>query len=283
MAPTTAQIIGIDLGGTNVRVGLVEDGKVIKHASAKVPVSKSDPEPVLKCIIDTVQKIISDSVVGIGIGLPGVMDKKEGIIRAITNIPSFTNIPIKQIVSDYFNVPVFIDNDVNCFVLGEKFFGAGKNFRNVVGLSLGTGMGTGIITGNTLLEDANGGSGEFGEVPYLDDNIEAYCSGEFFTRALGKTGDEAYELAKAGDQQTLKIFTEFGTHLGKAIHIILLAFDPEIIIIGGSAANSSKYFHEAMMTELNKFVFQNSVKKLKIVYAQEKYSPILGASKLYDI
>lgn len=274
------QIIGIDLGGTNVRAGLVEDGKVVNHASSRVPKSDTDPKPVLDCIIEVVNKVFTPEVKGIGLGLPGVMDKKEGIIRAITNIPSFTDIPIKQILSDEFNVPVFIDNDVNCFVLGEKFFGAGKDFRNVVGLSLGTGMGTGIITGNQLLEDANGGSGEFGEVPYLNANLETYCSGQFFRDSLNITGEEAYEKATSGDEIVLNVFKEYGKHLGKAIHIILLAFDPQAIIIGGSAAHSKEFFHEAMMEEVNKFVFQNSVKKLTVKYAEEPYSPILGASKL---
>lgn len=274
------QLIGIDLGGTNVRAGLVENGKVIKHASSRIPKSESDPKPVLECIVEVVNQVFTDKVKGIGLGVPGVMDKEEGIIRAITNIPSFTDIPIKQILNNEFKVPVFIDNDVNCFVLGEKFFGAGKQFRNVVGLSLGTGLGTGIITGNKLLEDANGGSGEFGEVPYLDANLEAYCSGQYFRDNLGITGEEAYKKADVGDEKVLNAYLEYGEHIGKAIHIILLAFDPQAVIIGGSAAHSKKFFHDAMMEEVNKFVFQNSVKKLTITYAEEPYSPILGASKL---
>lgn len=277
------QLVGIDLGGTNVRAGLIENGKVINHASSKVPKSETDPKPVLACIIEVVRQVFTPKVKGIGLGLPGLMDKNDGIIRAITNIPSFTNIPIKQILSDEFNVPVFIDNDVNCFILGEKFFGAGKDFRNVVGLSLGTGMGTGIITGNKLLEDANGGSGEFGEVPYLSANLEAYCSGQFFKDLLNITGEEAFDRAAQGDERILNAFTEYGKHLGKAIHIVLLAFDPQAIIIGGSAAHSKEFFHKAMLEEVNKFVFQNSLKQLTIKYAEEPYSPILGASKLVEL
>jgi glucokinase len=275
--------IGIDLGGTNVRVGLIEKGKVIKHASAKIPQTATDKQKVLQCIIETIEKVIVPDVVGFGIGIPGLMDKKQGIIHAITNIPSFNSFPIKKTLSDYFNVPVFIDNDVNCFILGEKHNGAGKNFRNVVGLSLGTGMGVGIISGNQLLEDANGGSGEFGEVPYRDANLEAYCSGMFFKRSLNKTGDEVFKLAQQGNKDALEVFQQFGMHLGKAIHIILLALDPQAIIIGGSVALSKQYFNDAMMKEVANFVFKNSLKNLTIVYATEKYSPVLGAAKLIEL
>lgn len=275
-------VIGVDLGGTNVRAGLVVDGKVVKHAASKVPEAKTDPEPIIQKIKEVIHEVFNDEVVGIGFGLPGVMDKKQGVIKEITNIPCFLNIPIKQILSSEFNVPVFIDNDVNCFVLGEKFYGAGIKFRNVVGLSLGTGMGTGIINANHLLEDANSGSGEFGEVPYLDANLEAYCSGAFFKRVLGMKGEEAFNQASAGNVEVLNAYKEFGMHLGKAIHIILLAFDPEAIIIGGSAAQSRQFFHDAMMEEVNRFVFSNSLKNLTISYAQEENSPILGASKLVE-
>ncbi len=278
----TLYTIGVDLGGTNVRAGLIENGKVIKHAISKIPQSETDERKVLQCIINTIHEVFTPDATSIGIGIPGLIDKKKGIIHSVVNIPSFTYVPLKKVLHDRFNVPVFINNDVNCFVLGEKHYGAGKLFRNMVGLSLGTGMGVGIITGNHLFEDANGGSGEFGEIPYLDANLEAYCSGQFFKRSINKSGEEVFQMAQNGDEEALNVFRQFGMHLGKAVKIILLTLDPEAIIIGGSVAQSNIYFHKTMMKEVQDFVFKKSLDKLNITYATEKYSPILGAAKLHN-
>lgn len=275
--------IGVDLGGTNVRAGLIKNGKVIKYSISKIPQSEADKKIVLKCIIDTINKIFIPHVKGIGIGIPGLFDKNSGTIHSIVNIPSFKEIPLQNILNEQFNVPIFIDNDVNCFALGEKFYGNGKNYRNIVGLSLGTGMGVGIISGNKLLEDANRGSGEFGEIPYLDSNLEAYCSGQFFKKTLNKTGEEIFQLAKNKNEEALIAFQQFGVHLGKAIKIILLTLDPEAITIGGSVSYSNEFFHKAMMNEIKDFTFKKSLINLQIIYTTEKYSPILGASILTEI
>ncbi len=272
--------IGVDLGGTNVRAGLIGNGKVVKHSSSKIPQTETDEKKVLQCIIDTIHEIFVPNVTGIGIGIPGLFDQQTNIVHSVVNIPSFNSVPLQQILSNQFNVPVFINNDVNCFALGEKHYGEGKNFKNMVGLSLGTGMGVGIISGNKLFEDANGGSGEFGEVPYLDANLEAYCSGQFFKRVFNKSGEELYQLAKNGNKEAIEAFRQFGSHLGNAIKIVLLTLDPEAIVIGGSVSLSNEFFHDAMIAEIQDFVFKKSVDKLQITYATEKYSPILGAAKL---
>jgi len=272
--------IGVDLGGTNVRAGLVKSGKIIKHAEALIPEGEKDSNNVIQCIFNTIQKVFTNEARGIGIGVPGLIDKKSGIIHSIVNIPSFNSIPLRNMMIEKFNLPVEINNDVNCFALGEKYFGAGKNFRNMVGLSLGTGMGVGIISGGILLEDANGGSGEFGEIPYLDANFEAYCSGQFFKRTLNNTGENSYKLAESGNEIALQAFEQLGMHIGKAIHIILLTLDPEAIILGGSVSQSKRFFNDAMMKEVHNFIFPNSLKNLHVDYSEAKHSPILGAAQL---
>lgn len=271
--------IGVDLGGTNVRAGLVNNGKIENHASSIIPQTDDDNE-VIQCIIDVINKVFIPNVAGIGIGVPGLFDNEKGIIHSIMNIPSFKSVPIGKILNDRFKTPVFISNDVNCFALGEKFYGAGVDYRNMVGLSIGTGLGVGIISRNNLLEDANGGSGEFGEVPYLDSNIEAYASGQFFSRELNKTGKEAFQLAKEENKEALNAFKQFGIHLGKAIKVILLALDPEIIVIGGSVSQSKEFFHDTMIEEIQNFVFKETLDNLKIEYSNLEFSPILGATNI---
>ena len=273
--------IGVDLGGTNIRAGLVKGTELVKYASSKTPQGEDVEQEIIKSIINTIADVFVEGVSGIGIGIPGLFDNKTGIIHSIVNIKSFTKVPIRDILSSHFEVPVFINNDVNCFALGEKHFGAGMGYNNMVGLSIGTGMGAGIISGGNLLSDANGGSGEFGEIPYLDSNFENYCSGQFFINKYNISGEQMFKKAKEGDANAIQVFKELGTHLGKVIKLIVLAFDPEIIVLGGSVAKSKEFFHDAMIEETKKnFSFQDSINRLQIKYSQEKNSPILGATKL---
>lgn len=276
-------LIGVDLGGTNVRAGLINNGKVIKYHKAGVPHSLNDPAPVIGAIIDTIKEVFIPEVIGIGIGVPGLIDKEKEYIHSVINIPSFKTIELKSILTQYFKVPTFIKNDVNCFALGEKYFGAGRPYRNMVGLSIGTGLGVGIISGNKLFEDANNGSGEFGEIPYLKSTFESYCSGQFFKNKLGVSGAKAFELAKNGNQTAFKAFKEMGSHLGKVLKIVILTLDPQAIIIGGSVARAKDYFHSSMIKELNTLVFKETLKKIDIKYAEQEHSPILGASKLITL
>jgi glucokinase len=273
--------IGVDLGGTNIRVGLVKGTELVKYASSKTPQGENVEKEVIDSIVNTIAEVFEEGVSGIGIGIPGLFDNTTGVIHSIVNIKSLTKVPIRDILLQHFGVPVFINNDVNCFALGEKYFGAGVKFDNLVGLSIGTGMGAGIITGGELLKDTNGGSGEFGEVPYLDSNFENYCSGQFFIDKYNISGEEMFKRATEGDKIAVKAFEELGVHLGKVIKLIVLAFDPQIIVLGGAVSKSNKFFHKAMIEEIRKnFSFQESINKLKIEYSQEKYSPILGATKL---
>jgi glucokinase len=178
-------------------------------------------------------------------------------------------------------VPTYINNDANCFVVGEKYFGAGKNYKNIVGLIIGTGLGAGLYTNGKLYFGANCGAGEFGMLPYKDGVYEDYCSGKYFANNLKTTGKEIFYRAEKGEQEAVKTFNEFGTNIGHAISAIIFAVDPEIIILGGSVSIAFKYFKGSMETVLNKFPYQNSVKKLKIVKSNLDQVSVLGAAALY--
>ncbi len=118
-----------------------------------------------------------------------------------------------------FNVPVFIDNDANCFAVGERLYGKGRQYENFVGLAIGTGIGAGIINRGRLLEDSNCGSGEFGEISYKDKRYEDYCSGLFFKNKYNIDGKTLCKKAKNNNRAALKIFEDFGYHLGNAIKL----------------------------------------------------------------
>ena len=134
----------IDLGGTSLRVARLSDGRVIQIKKESCP-AQSDEDTVIAHLENIIQSMMSPDVGMIGIGVPSVVDAERGIVYDVANIPSWKEVHLKDILESRFRVPVKVDNDVNCFVLGEKFFGAGKPFDNLVGITLGTGVGAGII------------------------------------------------------------------------------------------------------------------------------------------
>jgi glucokinase len=273
-------IIGVDLGGTNIRVGKVHNNNIVDLYSQQISSNGSEQE-VLDEIITSIYKTFDESVLGIGIGVPSVVDVKNGIIYDVINIPSLKEVKLKKILEEEFNIPVYINNDANCFVVGEKHFGAGKNYENIVGLIIGTGLGAGIYANGKLYLGANCGAGEFGMLPYKDGLYEDYCSGKYFKNKLNTTGEKAFCKAEEGDEGAIRLLNDFGTHIGNAISAIILTIDPEIIILGGSVSIAFKYFKDSMERVLKKFPYQNSVKKLKIVESTLNQVSILGAAALY--
>lgn len=272
-------VLGVDLGGTNMRSGRVVDGEVelIKHN--KVPKTNHVRE-VIDLLIETIDQTIDENISGIGVGVPSLLDKKNGIVYNVQNIPSWKEVHLKSILEEHFKVPVCIDNDANCFALGERTFGAGKNLEDFVGLSIGTGLGCGIIKNGKLMPDANGCSGEFGSLFYQDSIVEDYCGSRFFVNHFQETGFDLYTKARESDPRAIEAFRQYGHHLGKAIQMILFSVDPEAIILGGSIAGSFEFFAESMVQTLRDFPYKNMIDKLKIINAINSDAGVLGAASL---
>ena len=271
--------IGIDLGGTNVRCGLVENGSVVKRLSE--PCRSDQPEnEVVDQIKGLIRQLINPSVTGIGIGVPSVVDEQKGIVYNVLNIPSWKEVHLKDLLEAEFNIPVCVNNDANCFALGEHRCGAGKPFRNILGVTLGTGVGSGVIINNALYNGANTGAGEIGCLPYLAHTLEFYCGSAFFVEYHNTTGKKAVELAQKGDANALKIWEEFGKHMGVLVKIILFAYDPEAIIFGGSIANAYSFFENAMRKEMETFDYPETIKKIQILISTRDDISILGAAAL---
>lgn len=278
---TENRVIGIDLGGTKVNVGLVEGSKIIASKKQLLPTNSKDDWDVIHLIIKITKEVINDETIsGIGIGVPSILDRENGIIHEVQNIPTWKEVHLASILEKEFKVPVFIDNDANCFTLGEYYFGKGKGCKNLVGLTLGTGMGSGIITNNQLMGDANGGSGEFGMIPYLDGVIEDYCSGKFFKNIIKTTGEAVFKAALHGDKEALKAYESFGEHLGNAIKTVLYAIDPERIIVGGSIVASSGFFDASLKKCLSTFAYKKTLENIEIIYSNTPNIAILGAAAL---
>ncbi|MGA7723255.1 MAG: ROK family protein [Ignavibacteriaceae bacterium] len=273
-------ILGIDIGGTNIRTGLVEDNKLVKVESIEVPKSGTKDE-IINNIVTMIQKFSTKKINGIGIGVPSVVDIEKGIVYDVQNIPSWKEVHLKKILEKEFKVPVYINNDANCFAAGEKYFGSVKKYKNIIGLIIGTGLGAGIIVNNQLYSGNNCGAGEFGMIPFKNNNYEYYCCGQYFNNEFGKSGEEILASAEKGNRLALKIFDEYGSNLGEAIKMIMYALDPEVIILGGSVSKSYKFFEKVMWKSIKRFAYAKSAAKIKIEVSKVKHIAILGAAAIY--
>jgi glucokinase len=272
-------VVAVDLGGTNIRAGLVENGRLLKNSETRLK-DKDILQSTLNQLSGLIKSVMEPGVKGIGIGVPSVVDISKGIVYDVTNISSWKKVELKSILEKQFAIPVMVNNDVNCFILGEHRFGLGRGYASIVGLAMGTGLGGGIIINNELYAGNNCGAGEFGLVSYLDENIEAYCSGGFFEKKCNTTALEAFNQASAGDHAALERWQEFGNHLGNAIKTVVYTYDPEVVILGGSLVKASRFFMKAMNVSMNEFAFPESIKKLKVFISQDENITLLGASSL---
>lgn len=269
-------IIGVDLGGTNMRAGRIENGVLIDVSSKSVP-KTDDANIVLELLIDTISSVLTDNVVAIGVGIPGILDKKTGVVFDMANIPSWKEIELQKKLNTHFNLPIFLDNDANCFARGENIFGKAQGVENVVGLTLGTGMGAGVIINGKLHSGLMCGAGELGELPYLNANYEMYCSGQFFRDIKKTTGEEAYNKAEKGDLNAIEIFETYASHLAKALEMVILTYAPDKIVMGGSVSKSKKHFERLTLQYLAKNNFRNIP---VIEYSELENSAIFGAASL---
>jgi len=273
-------ILGIDLGGTNVRVGLIENDSLIRVES--LPITKNgSASAVVNDIINLIERFSGNEILGIGVGVPSVVDVEKGIVYDVQNIPSWKEVPLKDILEKKFNIPVYINNDANCFAIGEAYFGKGKGYKNIVGLIVGTGLGAGLVIHGKLYAGRNCGAGEFGTIPYKEKNYEYYCSGQFFSNEYNITGEELNKQAKLGDPEAINIFSVFGNNLGEAIKLIMYSVDPEIIILGGSVSKSFDLFKNQMYDSIRKFSYSNSADNLIIEVSEIDNVAILGSAALY--
>ena len=274
-------VIGVDLGGTNIRGGIECQGKVFNPKRELFNTQRSF-EQTLTQLFDFIRPMMLPAVKGIGIGVPSVVDVEKGIVYNVANIPSWERVPLKEILEDEFRIPVYINNDVNCFALGEHQFGLAKGLKHVVALTSGTGLGAGVIINNQLFHGNNCGAGEIGLLPYLDHNIEYYASGNLFRAFYNTTAEEAHNLALKGDGQALASWTDFGKHLGEALKCVIYAYDPEAIVLGGSLSKAYDFFKGSMIRSLQGFAYPESIKRLKIYQSENGNITLLGAAALVE-
>ncbi|MFH1849811.1 MAG: ROK family protein [archaeon] len=250
--------MGIDIGGTNIKGALVTSkGEIIRQHSLP-----TDSREGSSTVIDNICRCISvlgpEGAASIGLGCPGPLDPVTGVVIHTPNLP-LKNTPLRQIVAKKFRLPVYLDNDANCFILGEATFGAGIGLANVVGITLGTGIGSGAYLNG--IYRGRGSGMEFGHttIDYLgpagkcnNNCIEELLSARGIMRMARQrelSADSPKQiniLAKKGNPEAVALWRYYGITLGIAITNLVNIFDPDLVVIGGRIANAWPFFGRSL-------------------------------------
>lgn len=312
--------VGVDVGGTNVKIALIDKkGEILfsktvpTRAEMGYEYTIGNMKQSIKELIEEA-KIDSGSLEGIGFGFPGQIDCDNGIVRILPNIPGWIEVPIAQIMQKEFNVPVKVDNDVRCAALAELNYGAGIGCKNLICITVGTGIGSGLIVNGKLVRGASNAAGEIGHVKLsiYDGPIcgcgdtgcmEAYASGPAIvamakdyikggksTKFREMTNAKAEitpaivsEAAKMGDVVAKRIFTIMGEYIGTGLSSVVNLLNPEKIVIGGGVADAGDLLIEPLKKTLCERAMPIQGSAVKIVPAQlGNTAGVIGASLLID-
>jgi len=295
--------IGIDLGATRVKIGLVDQkGRVLARREVGTPFNAKRTE-LISILVGNIDYIIKESrfnrrdIAGIGIGVPGPVDSKRGIVRYFPNIKGWENVALKSILQRRLGLKVNLDNDVNAMTLAEHKFGAGKGAANLVCLTLGTGVGGGIILNGELYRGSTMVAGEIGHIPINEKGPRCNCRGYacieryvgnryILSRArkiLGKgiTLRRIDKLAKKGNRKAIGIWADVGRKLGVMLTGVVNLLNPDKIIIGGGVSKAGELILKPLRQELKARAMKDPAAHVKIVRAKlGTDAGIIGASLL---
>jgi len=289
---TDRQVIGVDLGGTAIKFGrFLADGTCLESFSIDTP-QPATPEDVISAIALTVHKINQDkTAIALGVGMPGATDARGRIAKVAINLSGWHDVPLAEELEAKTGLQTVICNDANCAGLGEAWLGAGKDYQNLILLTIGTGVGGAVILDGKLFTGHNGAAGELGLVTFNPNghpcnsgnkgSFEQHASATAIYRDSGKKPSEWGDLAQKNDPQALQFWQDYGKILGTGLATYIYIFSPEAILIGGGVSASSKYFLPSAWEEVEKRVLPSSREGLKLLVAElGNDAGIVGAAKL---
>lgn len=282
-------IIGIDLGGTNLKIALLDlRAKIIRKDLLNTR-NFTSKDKLIRAIVNSVEKIIKEKkiqksqVLGLGLGLPGLVDIELGLVHFLPNIPGFKNVNLRQILEKEIGLPVFIDNDANLMCLAEFKLGSAKGAKNAVCLTLGTGVGGGIIINRQLYRGTAFAAGEIGHMPVNEIGPRCNCAGLACLEAyIGNTRilsaakkvfkrpvplEELSRLASTGNQPATRLWEDVGLHLGVVLTGVINLLNPDCVVIGGGVAKAGKILFDKINLVVRKRAMPVQAKAVKIVPA----------------
>lgn len=312
-------IIGVDLGGTNVRSAVVDEaGRVTDNSRLSVAGSGTAEvviDRVVACVNQTLDRCGREHVRGIGVGTPGLIKAETGTIVYAPNVPGWVDLPLQTILEERFGLPVSIENDANAAGIGEHWVGGGAGYKNMVCLTLGTGVGGAIILDNRVWRGSNGAGGEVGHITVVENGavcgcgapgcLEAYASAPAIARQARETletgaisilndrcgGDrsriDAAMIANAaleGDKVATEVMYRAATLLGIAVAGLTNLLNPEMFVIGGGVVNAGHLIFDPIWEQVDRIAYDWSASILKIVPAKlGDDAGIIGAARNFVV
>lgn len=287
--------IGIDLGGTKVNMGLVKDYQV-QGATRRFLISDCrDADDLVAKIKSTSEELLKaadlswDDLEFIGIGSPGPLNYKTGVVLKTPNLKIVVDYPLGPRLQAVSGVPVLINNDANCFTLGEQKAGVACGQEYVLGVTLGTGFGLGFVYQGHIFNGATGTAFEFALTPYRDGVYEDYISGrglaKIYTSLTGEkvAPEEVTKRAKAGEKAALDAWEDFGGHLAQALIALVMVLDPDIIVIGGSMVAGWDFFYPNLTKQLFSHIHEGPRGHLRVARSElGELAAIIGAASLNE-
>ncbi|HXF95198.1 MAG TPA: ROK family protein [Gemmatimonadales bacterium] len=304
-------VVGIDIGGTNLVVGTVaEDGSDVVGLVSEPTLPEQGADAVIERIVKLVRRSVAQAegkqIVGMGIGAPGPLDTARGIVLLTPNL-GWVNLPLRDRLSAALGLPAALDNDANCAVFGEWWRGAARGADYVIGLTIGTGIGGGIVLHGAIYHGASGVAGEFGHMTIDPQGrrckcgnygcLEAYASGsaiaaravegieagadsslpQYVQGDLSKvTAQLVYEAAHDGDPFALELVHETAVFLGTGVANLVNVFNPEVVVICGGVTLAGERLFAPLRTEVKRRAFRPAVEACRIVPGE-----LLGTAGVY--
>ncbi len=292
------RIVGVDFGATFIKVGLLDlKGNILKKTfmSTKSHISKAS---LISGMVDEV-KLISEGtrakLAGVGIGVPGQVDYKKGLIYNLTNVKGWKNVPLRDILKKRLKFPVFVDNDANAACIGEAKWGNAKGFKDVVCITLGSGLGSAVMIDGRIFRGRGYSAAEMGHIcierfgPKCNCGgygcLETFVGNSYIVREVVKRlkkGEKSillkladgkfsnitpkliHEASEKGDKFSVNIWKETGVNLGIGLSSIVNTFNPEIIVIGGGVSKAGKVLFDSMRATVKARAIPIFTKGLKI-------------------
>ncbi|HEU4769619.1 MAG TPA: ROK family protein [Pyrinomonadaceae bacterium] len=307
---TSNLVFAADLGGTHLRVALVDDtGKIHKQVKLQTPRDES-PEPLvsaLASIADEWRGPDHGPIVAAAVMVPGAVDAAQFVVLQAPNLPSLLKFQFKAVLQERLGWPVILENDANAAAIGEMWMGAARGCRDVVSVTLGTGVGGGVVLDGKLWRGAHGSAGEighttvdpFGGLKCKCGNtgcLELFASATAIARmaresldefpktvlsADNLTAEKVYEAGVDGDELAVAVFKRAGTYLGVGLANIMSLIDPEIIVISGGVVNGWDLFQAEMYREVSERAFRATAQQVRIARAElGDNAGLLGAARL---
>ena len=291
-------IIGIDLGGTNLKVGLLSPECDLLEKKTLTTCQFSAREQLISAICSSISSwgLPRNCIIGAGLGLPGPVDTEKGIVHFFPNIPGWKDVPLRDILRRRSRLPVFVDNDANVMALAEFTLGAARGSTNAVCITLGTGVGGGIIINGSLYRGSTFAAGEAGHIPVNEDGpacgcgsfgcLESYIGNKRIVSAARRvfkrpiTLEELSGLAARGDRRAVAIWRGVGSKLGIALAGVVNLLNPDRIVIGGGVANAGRVLFDTVRETVLLRAMPGQSRHVRIVKAQLADAGIIGAGLL---